>query len=306
MKLVECVLNVSEGRDRDRIDQIAGVLRGHAACALLDVHSDWDHHRSVLTVAGEPRAVLERVLDACRIAVERIDLRLHHGVHPRIGAVDVVPFIPLQGLTLSECADLAREFARRIAAELDLPVFLYEEASAGPHRITLPELRRGGLEALFGPDAGGCRLRPDFGPPTPHATAGAVAVGARAILVAFNVLLATSQASLAREIARRIRQSNGGLPAVRALGLLLESRRQAQVSMNLIDYHITPPLRVVEAIRRECDRLGIGIDSSELVGLAPRAALPADPAGELLLKCFGPCRVLEARIFEELGVELQL
>ena len=307
MKLVECVLNISEGRDLSRIDRISGAAGNVSGCHVLDVHSDCDHHRSVLTLVGEPGALVEGVLRASRTAVELIDLRHHRGVHPRIGAVDVVPFIPLAGLTMEECAGLARRFGARIARELELPVFLYEAASLGPERISLPEVRRGGLETLFHPvGSGDFRRRPDFGPHARHGTAGAVAVGAREILIAFNVLLASPELAIARFIARQIRESNGGLHAVRALGVYLESCNRAQVSMNLTDYRRTSPLQVFEAIRREAALTETVVESSELVGLAPRAALPADPAADLLLKDFGPDRILEVRVREEAGVELQL
>lgn len=306
-RLAECALNISEGRDLACIDRICSAAGKTPGCHLLDVHSDWDHHRSVLTLVGEPDALLEGVHSASRCAVEWIDLRKHRGVHPRIGAVDVVPFIPLAGLTLNDCAVLARDFARRIAEELGLPVFLYEKASPGPEPLSLPQIRRGGLERLFGPVTSGApRRRPDFGPEVPHETAGAVAVGAREILIAFNVLLSTPEAAVARSIARRIRESNGGLEAVRALGLYLESCNRAQISMNLTDYRRTSPLHAVEAIRREAGLQATGIAESELVGLAPRASLPPDPAAELFLSDFGSERILEVRVREEAGVELQL
>lgn len=307
MKLAECVLNVSEGRDLARIDQIGGAAGSVPGCHLLDVHSDWDHHRSVFTIVGEPAPLLEGVLQAAGTAVEVIDLRRHRGVHPRIGAADVVPFIPLAGLTMEECAALARDFGRRIGGELGVPVFLYEAASLGPVRVSLPEIRRGGLEALFRSDrTGGARRHPDFGPAAPHETAGAMAVGARGILIAFNVLLAGRELTIARSIARQIRESNGGLDGVRALGLYLESCNRVQISMNLTDYRRTSPLQVIEAIRREALLEATEIEESELVGLAPRDSLPADPTAELLLKDFGPERILEVRVHEETGVELQL
>jgi len=307
VKLAECVLNVSEGRDPARIDRIGGAARSVPGCHLLDVHSDWDHHRSVFTMVGEPDPLVEGVLEASRAAVELIDLRRHRGVHPRIGAADVVPFIPLGGLTMDECAELARDFGRRVGSELGLPVFLYEAASLGSDRVSLPEIRRGGLKALFPSDGtGDARRYPDFGPTAPHETAGAVAVGARGILIAFNVLLASPEPAIARSIARQIRESNGGLDGVRALGLYLESCNRAQISMNLTDYRRTSPLQVIEAIRRRARLEATAIEESELVGLAPRGALPADPKAELLLNDFGPERILEVRVREEVGVELQL
>lgn len=308
MNLVECVFNVSEGRDIARIDRIRGALRSVTGCFLLDVHSDWDHHRSVFTVVGEPEILLDGVLEASRVAVEIIDLEPHRGVHPRIGAVDVVPFVPLAGVTMDACAELAREFGRRIASELDVPVFLYERASIGPVPVSLPEIRRGGLESLFGPSSGigGPKRIPDFGPDTAHETAGAVAVGAREILIAFNILLTSPEPSIARTIARKLRESSGGLPAVRALGMYLESSRHAQISMNLTDYRRTSPHQAFEAVRSEALLHGTRIRESELVGLAPRNALPPDPESDLLLPRFGPDRILEHRVWQETGMELQL
>lgn len=306
-RLIECVFNVSEGRDAARIERIGQAVRDGSGCYLLDVHSDPDHHRSVFTVVGEPDALPEGVFRASRTAIESIDLRQHRGIHPRIGAVDVVPFVPLAGVTMDECVATAREFGARLAAELSLPVFLYDRASTGPRSVSLPQIRRGGLAALFGADGpAGAMPRPDFGPDFPHATAGAVAVGARPILIAFNVLLAGSDLAVARAIARRIRERDGGLPAVRALGLSLESSGRTQVSMNLIDYRRTSLLQVMEAIRREAARHGASIESSELVGLAPRAAFPEDPESTLSLRGFGPDRILEVRVREESGVELRL
>lgn len=268
MPLVECVPNFSEGRRADVIDAIAESIRS-APVALLDVSSDPDHNRTVITFAGEPERVADAMLGAARVAVERIDLDQHAGVHPRIGAVDVIPFIPLRDISLTECATLARTFGRRLATALDLPVYLYEAAALHPGRVNLADVRNIGYEALK--SVIGTRERaPDFGPAR-LTSAGAVAVGARGPLIAFNAYLNTDDVTVAQAIALAIRASGGGLPYLKALGLLVGGR--AQVSMNVIDYRQTSLFEIMAALRAEAEKHGAAVTHTELVGLIPQAAL---------------------------------
>ncbi|MBI4576989.1 MAG: glutamate formimidoyltransferase, partial [Planctomycetes bacterium] len=233
--MLECVPNFSEGRRPEVVARIEAAAAAAAGVRVLDRHVDPDHHRAVLTLAGEPAALVDGAVRAVAAAVEAIDLGSHQGAHPRIGAADVVPFVPLAGSTLADAVEAARAAGRRIGEELGVPVFLYGEAAARPDRRALPDIRRGGLEALRGRPA----LEPEFGPGRLHPTAGACCVGARGPLVAFNLELSTDDEELARRIARRVRESDGGLPGVRALGLRLASRGVAQVSLNLVDPGVT-------------------------------------------------------------------
>ena len=269
MPVIEAVPNFCEGRRTDVIDELAAAIQRSGA-RLLDRTSDADHNRTVLTVAGPPEPVLQGLFSAVEVAVGRIDLRRHRGVHPRLGAADVVPLVPIRNITLADCALLAHRLGLRIGVELDLPVYLYGEAATRRERRNLADVRRGEYEALVR-DIRDPRRAPDFGP-AKVGPAGAVVVGARPLLIAFNVFLRTADVAVARTIARQIRERDGGLPAVRALGLLVDGR--AQVSMNLVDYQATSPLTVIEAIRRQAARYGIEIDRSELIGLIPQGALP--------------------------------
>jgi glutamate formiminotransferase len=285
--LIECIPNVSEGRRAEVIDACSDAIRS-AGAALLDVHVDPDHHRSVFSFAGEVREVEAAALALVDTALERIDLRAHAGVHPRMGAVDVMPFVPLGAVTLETCAAVARGIGNTVAARHGLPVYLYEAAALDSSRRHLEDVRRGGFEGLsLRMAAPG--LAPDFGPRTPHPSAGAIAIGARGPLVAFNVVLDTKDVGVARSIARAVRARDGGLPAVKALGLWLESQGLAQVSLNLVDYRVTPPVVVFDRIVDEARHFGVSVLESELVGLVPRAALPSDPRSRLRLG--GPPRV---------------
>jgi glutamate formiminotransferase len=279
-QLVECVPNFSEGRRPEVVDEIAAAVRAVRDVHLLDRTSDPDHNRSVLTFAGPADAVVDAMDAAVAESIARIDMNAHEGQHPRIGAVDVVPFVPLGDTTLDECIELARTFGQRIAAAYDLPVYLYAKAATRPDRVVLADIRRPqfeGLRDLIGQEG----QAPDFGPARLHPTAGAVAVGARPFLIAYNVNLESADVDLAKRIARAVRESSGGLPRVQGLGLFLDDLGCAQVSMNLLDFSVTPMWRVWEAVRDLAAESGVAIRESELIGLCPLAALTdvADHAG---------------------------
>ena len=271
--LVESVPNYSEGRRLDVVDRLADAVRGTSGAYLLDRTSDPSHNRAVLTIAGEA-VDIKRALEATiEIAIEAIDMEQHAGEHPRIGAVDVIPFVPLGSTTIDDCVALARTFGARVAERFGLPVYLYARAAARPDRVRLADVRRGGYEAVrdeIGEAA--ADRRPDFGPARTHPRAGAVAVGARPFLIAWNINLDSSDVEVARRIARRVRESGGGLPAVQGNGFMIDALDSAQVSMNLLDFGMTPMWRVYDEVARLAAEEGVGIRESELIGLAPRAA----------------------------------
>jgi glutamate formiminotransferase len=293
MPLVECVPNVSEGR---RADVIAALESAIAAPGihLLDRSSDASHNRSVFTFAGEPLTVRDAVLRLYAAAIDAIDLRAHDGVHPRVGAVDVVPFVPLQSATLDECVALAKSTAALVADRFGLPVFLYEDAAATDERRSLADIRRGGVDGMALRMQQGS-WKPDFGPSHPHPTAGATAIGARPILIAYNVNLASNRLGVARRIASAVRTSGGGLPHVKALGLQLD-QGIVQVSMNLTNYKETSMMTVFDAIVREAASDGVRVLESEIVGLVPADALPKDPQRRLKLREEDMGKVLEQRL----------
>jgi glutamate formiminotransferase len=293
MLLIECVPNLSEGRRTDLLDTWASELRGIPGLALLDWTADASHHRSVFTMAGGADGVRAGALLLAERAVAHIDLSTQVGVHPRIGAIDVIPFVPLKTTPMSACVHIAREVGRTIGNRWDLPVFLYEEAALIPERRHLQDIRRGGFEGLDAKLAA-AGWQPDFGPRRPHRTAGATVVGARPILIAYNVNLATDRVAVATSIASRVRERGGGLPAVKALGLLVDGR--AQVSMNLVDFTRTPPRIVFEAVKALAAVEGVAIAGSELIGLIPQAALAGTSPDALQLSNFSPDRVLEHRL----------
>ena len=299
MPLVECVPNVSEGRRADVIASLAAAI-AVPGVRLLDQSSDPSHNRTVYTFAGEPAPVREAAHRLFAMAIESIDLRTHEGVHPRIGAVDVVPFVPLLDVSMDECVALATDMARTMADRFGLPVFLYEEAASTDERRNLSEVRRGGLNGLAHrmkqPE-----WRPDFGPDRPHPSAGCTAIGARQILIAYNVNLATKRLSVAKRIASAIRSSGGGLGFVKAMGVPLEHRGIVQVSMNLTNYKETSLTAAFDAIAREASVDGVRILESEIVGLVPADALPADPVKRLKLRNEDLNRVLEVRLEREKG-----
>jgi glutamate formiminotransferase len=293
MPLVECVPNVSEGR---RADVIAALESAIAAPGihLLDRSSDASHNRSVFTFAGEPLTVRDAVLRLYAAAIDAIDLRAHDGVHPRVGAVDVVPFVPLQSATLDECVALAKSTAALVADRFGLPVFLYEDAAATDERRSLADIRRGGVDGMALRMQQGS-WKPDFGPSHPHPTAGATAIGARPILIAYNVNLASNRLGVARRIASAVRTSGGGLPHVKALGLQLD-QGIVQVSMNLTNYKETSMMTVFDAIVREAASDGVRVLESEIVGLVPADALPKDPQRRLKLREEDLGKILEQRL----------
>ena len=279
---------------RDAVSQFHGV-------ALLDSTADPDHHRSVFTMAGAPDVVSEALFEIAKLAVERIDLRSHEGKHPRMGALDVAPFVPIHDMSDQQAIQAARQFALRLWAELRVPSYFYGLAATTPARERLEHVRRGGFEELLKSDPS---RSPDVGGPRIHPTAGATAVGVRKPLIAWNVELATADVQPAKRIARMIRESSGGLPAVKALGLALPTRRATQVSMNLVDYEITGPQAVFDRISELAAAQGVAVVDSELIGLIPRGALGQDGGEGLRIRDFSPLMILENRIEEELGVVL--
>jgi glutamate formiminotransferase / 5-formyltetrahydrofolate cyclo-ligase len=311
--LVESVPNFSEGRRLEIVEHIAAAVDSVSGVHLLDRTSDASHNRSVLTIAGEADEVTEAVERAVAVAVNEIDMEEHSGEHPRIGAVDVIPFVPLAGTTIDDCVELARAFGRRIAERFDLPVYLYAQAATRSERVKLSDVRRGQYEGLKREIASPGR-EPDFGPSRMHPSAGAVAVGARPFLIAWNINLESPDRDLAVRIARRIRESGGGLPKVQANGFLIEELRRAQVSMNLLDFSVSPMWLVWDTVREVAAEDGIKLAESELIGLAPLAAFldVADhagaPAGDpvekrlaaaaryLKLRDFSPLQALEVRL----------
>lgn len=295
--MIECVPNFSEGARTDVIESIAAKVRSTAGVRVLDLQSDASHNRSVLTLVGDADSLSRGVLTLVGACLAAIDLRSQRGEHPRLGAVDVIPFIPLEGATLADCSALARRVGAAIAAAHDIPVFLYEDTAAAPHRRGLEDIRRGQFEGLAEKLADPL-WRPDFGPSKPHPSFGAVAVGARMPLIAFNVNLNTDDVEIAKRIARGIRHSSGGFRFVKAMGLgvEVEGRKVAQVSMNMTDFTKTPLFRVVETIRNEAARHGVTIAGSEIVGLIPAKALLDSAEHYLQLTGFSTAQVLESRL----------
>lgn len=291
--LVECIANFSEARRPQVVEAICLAVRSVSGVAILDQHSDQDHNRTVLTFVGPPEEIVEAAFRAIATAAELIDLDQHQGEHPRIGASDVVPFVPIRGVSMQECVALARRLGERVGRELEIPVYLYEEAATRPERVNLENIRRGQYEALKQEIATHPEREPDFGPRR-VGPAGATVIGARQPLVAFNVYLTSDDVSVADKIARAVRNSSGGLRFVKALGLSVEGR--AQVSMNLTNFHKTPVARVVEMVRREAERYGAGIHHSELVGLIPQEALVEAARWYLQLDQFEPEQILEQHL----------
>jgi len=298
--LIECVPNISEGRRTAVIDRAVEAVSGAPGAALLNCSSDEDHNRTVLTLVGSRDGLKDAIRRLYSVCVADIDLRLHSGVHPRMGAVDVVPFVPIQGATMDDCVVLSREIGEAIATEFGVPVFLYAKSAVSEQRRLLRNVRKGGFEGLP------AKMRrpewtPDFGPTSPHPTAGASAIGARPFLIAYNIQLDTPDVRIAESIARAVRESSGGLPGVQAMGVFLAARNQAQVSMNVLDFTRTPLLRVFDEVRQQAARHGVGIAGSEIVGLIPQSALPAGAEHALKIENFRPDLVLEHAIHAHFG-----
>lgn len=285
-RLVECVPNFSEGRNPETVEQIAAAIGSVETACVLDRHLDPDHNRSVITFVAPPERVVEAAFEGVKRASELIDMREHEGVHPRIGATDVLPFVPIRGVTIDDCLAAVHDAARLIIRELKIPVFYYEQSALRADRVNLEDVRRGArLQAA-----------PDEGPRRFHESAGAIVIGARPLLIAFNVVLRSRDVAIAYQIAQTIRASNGGLPFLKALGFPLETRNLVQVSMNLVNYQTTGMKDAYDAVRREADALGVEIDSAEIVGLVPRDAVDRDAEYFSKLANFSEATILENRI----------
>jgi len=294
VKIVECIPNFSEARRSEVVEQIMDAIKAIKGVQLLDRHSDLDHNRTVLTFVGEPSAVEAAAFAGIAKATELIDLNHHQGQHPRIGAADVVPFVPIAGVTMVECVEMAHRLGKRVAEELSIPVYFYEEAALRPERRNLEDIRRGEYEGLKELIATDPAREPDLGPKA-LGPAGATVIGAREALIAYNIYLNTSDVSVAEKIARRVRNSSGGFRFVKAIGLLVEG--MAQVSMNLTNFHRTPMALVTETVRREAERYGTSIHHSEIVGLVPNQALVNAARWYLQLDGFDPEQLLDNRLF---------
>lgn len=294
-KIIECIPNISEGRDQVKIDMIASAVKQFPGVLLLDVDSDPDHNRTVMTFAGEPEGVERAILALVAEAAQQIDLRKHTGEHPRMGAVDVVPFVPIKNSTMEECIDLSKRVGEKIWKQLKIPVYLYEASATTPSRENLAEIRKGQFEG-FSEKIKMPEWAPDFGERTIHPSAGVVAVGARMPLIAFNVNLGTDKLEIAQEIAKAVRHMSGGLRYVKALGFKIEERGIVQVSMNMTHFRKTPLFRVFTMIQREAERYGVPVIGSEIVGLVPREALLQAASYFLQLEKFESSQVLEEQI----------
>ena len=288
-QLIECIPNISEGREKVKIEAVLDAVRSVPGVTLLDAESDPNHNRTVITFLGAPDAVVEAAVRLAKKAAELIDLNVHQGEHPRMGAVDVIPLVPLKGIDVPACVALSKTLAQRVWEEAGIPVFLYESSASAPHRVNLAAIRKGQFEGMA-EKVQQPEWEPDFGGRSVHPSAGVVAVGCRAPLVAFNINLSTADLSIAQAIAKIIRQSSGGLACVKALGVMLESRNIAQVSINMTDYTKTPLYRVLELVRAEAKRYGVSVVGTEIIGLSPMRALVDSAAYYLQLEDFDPDR----------------
>lgn len=295
MAIIESIPNVSEGRRPEVVERLVSAIRATPGVRLLDYSSDPSHNRSVLTFVGDREGVKAATLALYEQAVASIDLRQHKGEHPRLGAVDVVPFVPIEGVTMDECVQLAKDVAAAVAERYGVPVYLYEEASSNPARKNLEDIRRGEFEGLAAKMASP-GWAPDFGPAAPHQSAGASVIGARMPLIAYNINLNTDRVDVAKKIAAAIRHSSGGMRYVKAAGFKLEDRNLAQVSMNLTNYQKTPIFRIFEIVKREAERYGVSILESEIIGLVPSAALVSAAEFYLQLERFSGDQVLENKL----------
>jgi len=295
--IIECIPNISEGRRSEIVERIVDAVRRVGGARVLDYSSDASHNRSVITLAGDAAPLKAAVLALFEAATAAIDLRTHEGEHPRMGAVDVVPFVPIEGVTMDDCVALAKDVGRTVAQRFNVPVYLYEEASANPLRKNLEDIRRGEFEGLAAKMASE-GWAPDFGPAAPHPSAGASVIGARMPLIAYNINLNTDRLDVAKKIAAAVRFSSGGFRFVKAMGVTLADRRIVQVSMNLTNFEKTPILRVFDAVKREAERYGVNVLESEIVGLVPSAALVDVALSTLQLTGFNKNQVLETKLKE--------
>lgn len=296
-KIVQCVPNFSEGRDKEVIEKIVDEVRKVEGTKLLDYAPDKDHNRCVVTFIGTPEAVVEAAFNLCKKAAELIDLSKHEGEHPRMGATDVIPLIPISDVTMDECIEKSKELGKRIGEELNISVFLYEKSASATHRANLAKIRKGQFEGM-NEKMKEEQWKPDFGPDTLNMTAGATAVGARMPLVAYNVNLDTDNLEVANKIARAVRGISGGLRYCKALGMEIKERGIVQISMNMVDYTKTPLFRVFDMIEREANRYGVNVIGSEIIGLVPTAALVNCADYYLKLEDFSENQLLEKRIYE--------
>lgn len=299
-QLIECVPNFSEGRRDEVIEAIVEPFRKRKGCALFDYRADKDHNRLVVSLGGEPDSVQEAILEAAKVAISNINLEQHQGSHPRIGAVDVIPFVPLQNLTMEECVDLAHRFGQRYYKETGVPVYFYEEAALKPERKRLEVIRKGQYEALKR-EVVNPERHPDVGEPTLHPSAGATVIGARKFLIAFNVNLGTDDVNVAREIAKVVRSSSGGLRHVKCIGLPLKERGLVQVSTNIVDYEENTLYRVLELIRMEAKRWNVPVKETEIYGMIPAAAIVDTMSYYMQISGFDPSQVIELRLLQMLG-----
>ncbi|HCT36626.1 MAG TPA: glutamate formimidoyltransferase [Firmicutes bacterium] len=298
-RIVECIPNFSEGRDAQKVQQILDVISAVPGVKLLDHSMNADHNRSVVTFIGEPEKVLEAAFSACSKAAELINMEQHHGEHPRIGATDVIPFVPISEVTMADCVEMAKKLGERIGTELQIPVYLYEEAATRPERRDLAYIRKGQYEALKAELGEKPEREPDFGPAHMHPSAGATVVGARMPLVAFNINLGTSDISIAKRIAKLIRARDGGYMFVKAMGVNLDERHIAQVSINMINFRKTSLYRVFETVKMEAERYGVPVVGSEIIGLVPMDALIDVAEYYLRIEKFDRAQILESRLTVE-------
>ncbi|WP_035172600.1 glutamate formimidoyltransferase [Caldanaerobius polysaccharolyticus] len=296
-KVVECVPNFSEGRNKDVMDAIASAIKATDDVKLLDYSGDPDHNRSVYTFVGKPEAVVKAAFNACKVAVQLIDMSKHTGEHPRMGAADVVPFIPISNVSVQECVQLAKRLGELIGKELFVPVYLYGYAATRLERVDLSEIRKGQYEGFFD-KIKSPQWTPDFGPSEVNVKSGVTAVGVRKPLIAFNVNLNTDDIKIARQIARAVRNISGGLRGVKALGMKLNKSGMVQVSMNLVDYENTPIYRALELIKVEAKRYGVSVVSTEIVGLVPLKAIVDSAKYYMQLDNFDESKILETRLYE--------
>lgn len=297
-KIIECVPNFSEGRDLEKVEKIVDCFRAKEGVRLLNYSSDKDHNRSVVTVIGEPDALVNAMVEAIGKSVELIDMTKHQGQHPRMGCVDVVPFIPVKNATVQEADECAKKTARLAAEKFGQPFFLYEQSATAPHRVNLAEVRKGQFEGMAEKMKDQEKWKPDFGPDTIHPTGGVTAIGARMPLIAYNINLDTSNVEIAQKIANKIRYVKGGFRFCKAMGVMIEDRNIAQVSMNLTDYTRTALYTVFETVKMEARRYGVNVVGSEVVGLIPMQALVDCCEYYLGLEDFKPAQVLENRLLE--------